>query len=734
MDARSGDGAGSTDPAAPWADVGLVVVHGIGEQARGATLLDWAEPITRRLDEIARSVPSPAFGTRRRWAGVAEALGVRSWAATAGVPGTGVEVVRSQIVDTDRSEVRLLVRLGPDVECRVIIREARWADAFLTVSSSDVLTWGRRFSVRAMRRLLAHLGRTLRLFGSVTSSGTDALANAVEIYERKIPDWVPFAGSRPVSLAIRLVGFLLVVAAVAGGLGLLAVFGPLALLLITVGTLGLAILAKIPLLGKRVNAILAGLVLSVGDATSWTERPLRAAAMRDRVRDVIDGIDARKVVVLGHSQGAAVSAEAVLGPGAADDGRTAVLLTVGGAVSLLRAPGWSVRDSEDVPGAVARWSTKPGLSWANIWATWDPVPSGPVTDTDAEATKRWREVYQPGVADVEARAAASRRELDILEDPDWASLGDRLRASALQAPPPAAAPSLRLALGLEPRRLGDGMADILAAIAKTQAAIERRQRTELESLGAAIAPAEVSDRAASAVAGPAEWPVHNRASIVHDHTTYTTNVRQVIDPVARMLVRVGGKGANLAAFDTDAAAQHVNAVRLLGALRLSSLVTSIVGLVALSSRGIELPIIDWLIRAVRPLSGPTATGLTWIQDQSWEGIVSLVLTSTLVAAVLVAVGVSLWGRWHRAYSWDDSRRVAAPAALFVAYYAMTVLTPTVLVTIGLEQLWGWWVWLLAVAVGLALLAWPLFGLRPQPLAGRRVRREPVDQVVAPPVP
>lgn len=32
------------------ADVAMVVINGIGQQARAATVVDWAEPIVRRMD------------------------------------------------------------------------------------------------------------------------------------------------------------------------------------------------------------------------------------------------------------------------------------------------------------------------------------------------------------------------------------------------------------------------------------------------------------------------------------------------------------------------------------------------------------------------------------------------------------------------------------------------------------------------------------------------------------
>ena len=154
--------------------------------------------------------------------------------------------------------------------------------------------------------------------------------------------------------------------------------------------------------------------------------------------------------------------------------------------------------------------------------------------------------------------------------------------------------------------------------------------------------------------------MHNRASILADHTTYTSNVRQVIDPVARLLDDAWWAGRRTPAAGHGAADRHVDAVRMLGAMRISALVASVVGLVALASRGFEMPIFDWLVRAVRPVSAGSARGVSWLVEQSWQGYTQFVITAALAAAVLIGVGSALWRSWHLALSWDRSRWAVDP--------------------------------------------------------------------------
>lgn len=473
------------DEADGRADIALVVVHGIGEQARGATLLAWAEPLARRLDRIARKSG-----------------------------GSGVRITRSRLTEGDQpSEIELAVDRGEFGVRRIALSEARWAESFLTVAPVEVLAWGRSFLWRAGGRFLRHLGRSASTSWALTRERAAQFRLLIRVPGlRHVPNVVAV-----LVLASVLLPVLPALVIAVSALGALLV-GALAALT-TVATVLLAVATRIPLLGKALRGLTTGLVTSVGDATAWTRHPILAAAMRDRVRDEVARVRgrARTVVLLGHSQGAAVCADTVLYP---QDGDAAVdvLVTVGGAVGLLGRSVWS-RGRSTGTGPVAAWAGRDDLDWINIWAGWDPVPSGPVADSAAASRQRWREAY---VEDFERRRRQTYR---VRSSVDRVSLLVRNRLSAVPEP---AAP----------------------------------EEPDVDRFPVREAP------------GPAEWQVHNRASIATDHTTYTANVPQVIDPIARLLLtgRTGDEGrwAGRHPLLTATAATHVNAVRVLGDQRRSA--------------------------------------------------------------------------------------------------------------------------------------------------------------------
>ena len=81
--------------------------------------------------------------------------------------------------------------------------------------------------------------------------------------------------------------------------------------------------------------------------------------MRDVVRAAVvqAGAEAETVVVVAHSQGAAVVLDVVLGEEADTGPKIDVLVTVGAGISLLKAPGFSLRRPTDfLP--VRAWSSR----------------------------------------------------------------------------------------------------------------------------------------------------------------------------------------------------------------------------------------------------------------------------------------------------------------------------------------------------------------------------------------
>jgi hypothetical protein len=610
-------------PAPDRADVALVVVHGIGEQARGRTLLSWGEPLARRLHVLARERG-----------------------------GAGCRVARSHLTEgSEPTEFDLVVDLGAE-SCRIHVSEARWAEAFLTVGAAEVLSWGRTFLVRVANRFVRH---ALRVRHTVLPA-LDEVSEQIALV--KLP--LGLAGFATQFQATARLLLLLATPALALAGALVVALAAVLVAVVLALTVVLAVAAKVPFVKTRLRGLLTALISSVGDATAWTTHPVLAAAMRDVVLAEVQRAEARaeRVVLLGHSQGAAVCADALLaGPVGATVPPVDVLVTVGAAVRLLGSPVWAGDDNPD-GRPVERWSQLPALSWVNIWAGWDPVPSGPVADTSHGSEQRWRECYD--------------RSLAVL------------------------------------RRVTD----------------ELRRRAAAPPAGGVLGTAAPAPRAAEAftTAGPAEWPVHNRGSVIADHTTYTENVPQVIDPLARLLLRQACPGLELPALDDDIQRAHVTAVRTFAAGRLAAAASALCGVLAVGRAGIELPVLRWLTSAVEPLDKTAFGGLTWLGDQSWQARGQLVLVWLIGTVVLQAVLGTLWRRWSAAVAWDASGPArAVPGAAFFAAFAAAVCWPAAYVGWSLTTATGEIFFGVAAALVLAgtALSLPLVGLRPTELPERR---------------
>ncbi|MBC7724800.1 MAG: hypothetical protein H7146_08635, partial [Burkholderiaceae bacterium] len=103
-----------------------------------------------------------------------------------------------------------------------------------------------------------------------------------------------------------------------------------------------------------------------------------------------------RIVVLAHSQGAAIAANVIFTVLPASPGAPQVdtLLTVGAAVSLL-GPSRLRRGAADLLTPVADWVASPTpVRWVNFWAVWDPFAAGPIADTHRARYERWASAYR----------------------------------------------------------------------------------------------------------------------------------------------------------------------------------------------------------------------------------------------------------------------------------------------------------------------------------------------------
>ena len=228
-------------------DLGVLLIHGIGSQSSGATLTSWANAI---CEELSRSM--------------------------------SVEVVNC-ILKTrdDASPPHLTLTLRDEGEERTItIAEASWAEVFSPPSNGQLLLW----SVRAVPwTVVLHWDERFRRAGNRLLDGTD--------------------GS-------RLWAFIDVVfETVWLFLGLL--LAPLAILAIAL--LFIASIIPYAPIRSATSAALRALTGTLGDSLVFTENVVIKAAIRTRVVNDMQWLRnrAQRLVVLAHSQGAAVAHSAL---------------------------------------------------------------------------------------------------------------------------------------------------------------------------------------------------------------------------------------------------------------------------------------------------------------------------------------------------------------------------------------------------------------------------------------
>jgi hypothetical protein len=395
-------------------DVGLLLVHGIGEQQRGDTLteagdrlIDWLE---RNVKEEERRHPSRA--TRREM--------------------TLVDVVLRQASEDEVPAAHAIVRIGhPDDEVGAtywVIAEAWWADVFRQATFTQVARWG------------------------VTVGHWVFATQIAAIRQRmQVDEGVP----TPLRLALLPIVWLV-------GMATVLLAGVLSLLLTVLALVVVPLaLSKIPIISGVAAAAQRTLGGGVGDAYVLTESPLRFGAMATQVRSDLQTLrkTSYSVAVVAHSQGTAVAWAAlkreilqpqdptswpdeVVAPiglfvtygqalrkltfmllvargdcdrtrGALTAASNSVLLVVAAALFVMGLPLWTVVvtlylaivvefglliistriDGRTTHELRRHWRriqrAEPALRWIDLWASADPVPVGPlrVTTPDVPSYK-----------------------------------------------------------------------------------------------------------------------------------------------------------------------------------------------------------------------------------------------------------------------------------------------------------------------------------------------------------
>lgn len=258
--------------------LGILFVHGIGEQRRGQTLTEMGEPLVdwlRRWITGPGEVADPSEPTAR---------------------DSPVEIDDATIVPLesgDASTVVARVSVGQQTQ-KWLLAESWWAEVFLPAKFSQLASWGLLVGPVVLashvslivQRLLATAEATSRRIGD--SPGWRRLGN------------VPIAVVWTFGVATALI---------------VAVLAALVAFIFEVAAILLLLAATLPLPWIRgfVVSLQRGLANGLGDSYVLAQSPFQYTAMVGRVvRDVqwlADRTD--RVIVIAHSQGAAVAYEAL---------------------------------------------------------------------------------------------------------------------------------------------------------------------------------------------------------------------------------------------------------------------------------------------------------------------------------------------------------------------------------------------------------------------------------------
>lgn len=256
-------------------DLGILVIHGIGEQKRGETLSTFSDSWRAYLDRFA----TRDFAVTReelfrevhpRWAKRMPPVDavrpppntVISEAAVTSGSESVLAPARSRLVLEDSSAGRT---------CKIELAEARWAEEFLVPSFPSLAKWGLRI---APSLVIDHFLKSLSVRWSAKSPS---------------PVWL-------FRFLFALTGFL-----ISPAIATVVVFVLMAMLL--VGTL------PIPRISQAIGRLGVALAKSVGDSHVLLESPTQFAAMLERIRLDMDWLSTqcKKLVVLAHSQGAVLA-------------------------------------------------------------------------------------------------------------------------------------------------------------------------------------------------------------------------------------------------------------------------------------------------------------------------------------------------------------------------------------------------------------------------------------------
>jgi hypothetical protein len=382
---------------------GIVFVHGIGTQVARETLFDWARPIIDVLGEWRREydVANPRQTIGENPVGSASVSDPSNPWIEVDVPAFG-DRQREQWLFTE-------AYWAGDVRPPSFTQAARYLLRQIPGIAAGI---AQGYGVREPRR-----DQRLRALVRDHASDTDPLVRAriAEIEQSLSGRW------RITDLLDRIFQ-LPVVRTVLGGMGTLAALVALAIY---------AALHAIPIgaIRKRVEIAVADMFIVdwFGDLRVILDDQSQSAAIRTRLVERVAWLrrnGCRDVVLVAHSGGTIVSYATLL---RYDQQAFNVvkLVTLGEAIKL----GWRLeRESGDwVAGNSVRGDVKvnhPDLKWIDIWASYDPAPSGelaPIEGSPLVAVERFSDKPEDPAIHVESRPVTNFMHLGLDHGGYWAN-------------------------------------------------------------------------------------------------------------------------------------------------------------------------------------------------------------------------------------------------------------------------------------------------------------------------
>src|SRR5450631_954732 len=289
------------DDDAPLYDLGILLVHGIGQTGRAETLLRFGEPLRAAIESIA--APDKAV------VGIApQARAVRAAVATAFLePGEGSGPAHAELhIEGAASRSSGNAEATASGDSRWLMAEAWWAKKFTTPTFADIVSFS--FEILPWT-LIAHFDRRFRRIGFALYVAFDGVR-----HWSRLPAllWRWLVEGTKVTLMLAL--------------------SPLLLAAIS----SLVLLGAVPITPVRNFAgwVQRGLAATAGDSFVFMRQPITGAAICQGVTSDLEWLAARckKVVVIAHSQGAAIVHRVLRGPVTAPCDR---LVTFGSGLSKL---------------------------------------------------------------------------------------------------------------------------------------------------------------------------------------------------------------------------------------------------------------------------------------------------------------------------------------------------------------------------------------------------------------